>query len=122
MMFPSVQFVRIVALMFLAIGGWATSSCTAQETEGDLVYKFMVSGTQDPVAAKPAQVALMAHGDVHFCHFIDEVDIFSLVMPVPITRQEIAARLSAAGFVLVGPVLVSDGTVLQAPSPTPIDE
>lgn len=116
------QFVRIVALMFLAMGGWATPTCTAQEMEGDLVYKFMVSGTQDPVAAKPAQVALMAHGDVHFCHFIDEVDIFSLVMPMPITRQEIAARLSAAGFVLVGPVLVSDGTVLQAPSPTPIDE
>lgn len=94
----------------------------AQEAEGDLVYKFMVSGTQDPVAAKPAQAALMAHGDAHFCHFIDEADVFALVMPSPITRQEIAARLSSAGYTLVGPVLVSDGTVLQVPTPTPSDE
>lgn len=121
-MFPTVPFIRVVAFLLLGIGGWATHECMAQEAEGDLVYKFTVSGTQDPAAAKPAQVALMAHGDVRVCHFIDEVDVFSLVMSVAVTRQEIAARLATAGYLLAGPVLVSDGTVLQAPTPMPSDE
>ncbi|QQR87801.1 MAG: hypothetical protein IPJ76_06140 [Flavobacteriales bacterium] len=115
-------FVRVVALLLLAMAWWGAHSCVAQEAEGDLVYKFTVSGTQDPVAAKPAQAALMAHGDAHFCYFIDEADVFALVMSSPITRQEIAARLSSAGYTLLGPVLVSDGTVLQAPDPMPSDE
>lgn len=86
------------------------------------MYKFKVVGMEDPAAAKPAQAALLAHGDARACYFVDEDDVFSLVMLQAITRQEIAARLASAGFVLTGAVLVSDGTVLHAPAPLVSDE
>ena len=87
----------------------------AQEGPGDMFYKFTVEGVADRDTAKPLQKALMEHPGVTICTFIPECPCFKLAAGMPMDRAVLAQWIADAGHVLVGDVLVSDGTVLGAP-------
>lgn len=95
--------------------------CTAalvcgQQNENDLVYKFKVQGIEEPAMAKSVQVVLLQEATTTSCVFIDESDDFKLASSSPLTHAALKTLLLANGHALFGPVYVSDGTVLMAPT------
>ena len=95
-------------------------SCVAyaQEQEGDRVYRFTVQGITERESAKPVQYAMIDQGFVHMCEFIAECGCFKMAVPAPLTYAELENLLITSGFVLTGPVHVSDGSVLIPSSST----
>lgn len=90
--------------------------CAAQQREDDLVYKFKLQGIDDPVAAKAVQAVVAQEPDVYACVFIDEADQFKLATGRVLSYAGLRSLLGEHGSLLVGAVLVSDGSVLIEPN------
>ena len=104
-------------LLVVVISCAAIVTCSAQEQEGDRVYRFTVLSVSDPVAAKPVQHAMMDQGFVHACAFVNECACFKMAVPTALTYDQLKDMLVISGFTLTGPVHVSDGSVLIPASP-----
>jgi len=117
----SIQQFRIscaMALLLLGLGPFST--LLHAQAEGELIYKFTVQGITEPGVAKGLQAQLLQHAGMSSCTFIDACDCFKLSTTEVLDHSALRSLLQSCGQVLTGPVEVSDGTVLTAPTTTPL--
>ncbi|MEO8066494.1 MAG: hypothetical protein ABI599_02250 [Flavobacteriales bacterium] len=110
---PLSLVLRCLVLVCLIGSGLCTA---AQQREDDLVYKFKLQGIDDPVAAKAVQAVVLQEPEVFSCSFIDEADQFKLATGLVLSYAGLKSLLGEQGSLLVGAVLVSDGSVLIQPN------
>lgn len=104
---------RISVVIFLLLMG---GTVVAQTSESEIVYKFQVQSISLPQDAKAIQAYFLLEQGALSCSFIDEVDYFKLGLPNAVNYPWLKGRLSSLGYVLIGKVLVSDGTILYPTS------
>jgi len=106
------------ALFLLGLGPFGIA--VYAQVKGELIYKFTVQGITEPFTAKPVQAQLLLHAGMSSCIFIDACDCFKLSTTETLDHSGLRGLLQRCGQVLVGPVEVSDGTVLTAAAATPL--
>jgi hypothetical protein len=84
----------------------------AQGSPGPVVYRFSVVGVVNAPQAKDVQYHLLAAGGTIDVVFIDECDCFKWTTGEQLDHAAVTAVLLAAGYLLQGEVVTSDGRTL----------
>lgn len=117
---PSRAVPASIAVVLVVLGALGiASSAHAQAGGNDLVYRFSVESIDHRTEAKPIQYALMEHASSVSCDFIPECACFKLASNLPLDYITLKNWVAGSGHVLMGEVMVSNGTVLRPPDITP---
>jgi hypothetical protein len=101
------------AILYLLAPLLALFTPSTVKCQDETVYKFTLAGIATNAEAKLFQHAMLERTDVAFCTFIEECACFKLGLPTAIGWQDLSALVSSAGQTITGPVLVSNGQMLN---------